>query len=81
VLNVKVHSAKLTDHEGIKTLLQRASEKFPRLSHSWLDAGSGERTRAMTGRRRGWDGVWSSSKAHESCPQQRRSKTLTRMRS
>jgi hypothetical protein len=30
---VKVHSAKLMDYEGIKTLLQCASEKFPRLSH------------------------------------------------
>jgi putative transposase len=39
VLKVKVHSAKLMDYEGIKTLLQRASEKFPRLSHLWLDAG------------------------------------------
>src|SRR5215218_5642884 len=39
VLKAKVHSAKLMDYEGIKTLLQRASEKFPRLSHLWLDAG------------------------------------------
>jgi putative transposase len=27
------------DHEGIKTLLQKADERFPRLSHLWLDAG------------------------------------------
>ena len=39
VLEAKVHSAKLMDHEGIKTLLQRANEKFPRLSHLWLDGG------------------------------------------
>jgi hypothetical protein len=39
VLKVKVHSAKLMDYEGLKTLLQCASEKFPRLSHLWLDAG------------------------------------------
>jgi len=39
VLKVKVHSAKLTVQAGIKTLLQCASEKFPRLSHLWLHAG------------------------------------------
>jgi len=27
------------DYEGIKTLLRRAEEQFPRLSHLWLDAG------------------------------------------
>ena len=27
------------DNEGIKTLLRRAEERFPRLSHLWLDAG------------------------------------------
>jgi transposase len=39
VLKVKVHSAKLMDYEGIKTLLQHAGEQFPRLSHLWLDGG------------------------------------------
>jgi putative transposase len=39
VLKVKVHSAKVMDYEGIKTLLQRTGEKFPRLKHLWLDAG------------------------------------------
>jgi putative transposase len=39
VLKVKVHSAKVMDHEGIKTLLRKADERFPRLSHLWLDAG------------------------------------------
>jgi hypothetical protein len=39
VLKVKVHSAKLMDYEGIKALLQWASEKFPHLSHLWLEAG------------------------------------------
>jgi putative transposase len=34
VLKVKVHSAKVMDHEGIKLLLERAAEeRFPRLSH------------------------------------------------
>jgi putative transposase len=27
------------DYEGIKTLLRKADEHFPRLSHLWLDAG------------------------------------------
>jgi hypothetical protein len=26
-------------HEGIKTLLHRARERFPRLRHLWVDAG------------------------------------------
>jgi putative transposase len=39
VLKAKVHSAKVMDHEGIKTLLIKADEQFPRLSHLWLDAG------------------------------------------
>jgi putative transposase len=32
-------SAKVMDYEGIKTLLRKADEHFPRLSHLWLDAG------------------------------------------
>ena len=39
VLKAKVHSARVMDHEGIKKLLQDASETFPRLKHLWLDAG------------------------------------------
>jgi putative transposase len=39
VLNAKVHSAKVMDYEGIKTLLHRADERFPRLRHLWVDAG------------------------------------------
>ena len=39
VLKAKIHSAKVMDHEGIKTLLQWADGQFPRLSHLWLDAG------------------------------------------
>ena len=39
MLKAKVHSAKIMDYEGIKTLLHRAQERFPRLSHLWLDAG------------------------------------------
>ena len=39
VLKAKVHSAKVMDWDGIKTLLQRADEHFPRLKHLWADAG------------------------------------------
>jgi putative transposase len=39
VLRVKVHSAKVMDYEGIKRLLTRADQAFPRLSHVWLDGG------------------------------------------
>jgi putative transposase len=39
VLKALVHSAKVMDYEGIKTLLRQAEKAFPRLSHLWLDAG------------------------------------------
>ena len=38
VLKAKVHSAKVMDYEGIKLLLEHAGERFPRLSHLWLDS-------------------------------------------
>jgi putative transposase len=39
VLKARVHSAKVIDQEGIKTLLGSGGEKFPRLKHLWLDSG------------------------------------------
>jgi putative transposase len=39
VLKAMVHSAKVMDHEGIKTLLEGADQAFTRLCHLWLDAG------------------------------------------
>jgi len=39
VLKAKVHSAKMIDYEGIKTLLKDADQAFPRLCHLWLDGG------------------------------------------
>jgi putative transposase len=39
VLKVKVHSAKISEQEGIKKLLRQADEKVWRLKHLWLDAG------------------------------------------
>ncbi len=52
VLKAKVHSAKMMDWDGIKTLLRKADEQFPRLSQLWLDAGYRGKTRARTGWRR-----------------------------
>ena len=39
VLRAKVHSAKVMDWDGIKTLLRWADVEFPHLKHLWLDAG------------------------------------------
>jgi putative transposase len=40
VLEVRVHSARVTDREGIKLLLEpSSSDRLSRLSHLWLDAG------------------------------------------
>ena len=67
LLKAKVHSAKVMDYEGIKTLLRRADETFPRLRHLWLDAGyRGEDKGAHWVERRPWDGVWISSSVNES---------------
>ena len=37
VLKAKVHGAGITDRDGIKPLLEHAKDRFPRLSHLWLD--------------------------------------------
>src|SRR5215211_5795966 len=40
VLEVRVHSAKVMDRDGIKLLLDPSSaDRLPRLSHLWVDAG------------------------------------------
>jgi putative transposase len=39
VLRAKVHSAKVMDWDGIKTLLRQADTQFHRLKHWWVDAG------------------------------------------
>jgi putative transposase len=38
VLKVKVHSAKIMDFEGIKTLLAQPDVELTRLKHLWLDS-------------------------------------------
>ena len=50
VLRARVHSAKVMDRDGIKTLLEAARYGFPRLSYVWLDA-------AYNGREKGADWV------------------------
>jgi putative transposase len=57
VLRAKVHSAKVLDLEGIKALLDGGTkEKFPRLSHLWLDAAyrGEERGRGWVEKVLGW---------------------------
>jgi putative transposase len=40
VLEARVHNAKIQDRDGIKLLLEASSsDRLPRLSHVWLDAG------------------------------------------
>jgi putative transposase len=40
VLKAKIHSAKVQNREGIKTLLDLALEHLPRLPRLWMDASS-----------------------------------------
>jgi len=56
VLKVRVHSAKVMDYEGIKTLLWRTSS-FPAYGICGWRRATEERTRAPTGLRRPWDGA------------------------
>jgi len=39
LMKVKVHAASVFDRDGIKPLMELVGERFPRLSHLWLDAG------------------------------------------
>ena len=39
VMRVKVQAASVFDREGIKPPMELVSERFPRLSHLWLEAG------------------------------------------
>jgi putative transposase len=39
VLKAKVHSAKISDRDGLRLLLESARSEIPHLSHLWLDAG------------------------------------------
>ncbi len=39
VLEVRVHSARVPDQDGIRLLLEQARGRFARLAHLWVDAG------------------------------------------
>lgn len=39
VLEVRLHSAKVPDADGVRLLLEQVRGRFARLSHLWLDAG------------------------------------------
>src|SRR5215218_1345675 len=72
VIRAKVHSAKVMDHEGIKTLLRQADTQFLPASVicGWTQATVG-RTRARTGSRRPWDGASISSSVRARLPPKR----------
>jgi hypothetical protein len=55
VLKAKVHAASVFDRDGIKPLMEFVGERFPRLSHLWLDAGyNAVRARGGIGPKRCW---------------------------
>ncbi len=56
VLEAKVHSAKISEQEGIEKLLEHADEKFPRLKHLWLDSGyrGEDKGKGWVGKVLGW---------------------------
>ena len=68
VLKAKVHSAKVMDYEGIKMLLRRANERFPRLRHLWLDAGYRGEDKGADWVGRPWAGAWISWSVRRSPP-------------
>jgi hypothetical protein len=72
VLGAKVHSAKVMDWDGIKTLLRQAHTQFPRLKHLWVDAGyrGEDKGKNWVEKELGWS-VESSSSAHASLPQRK----------
>lgn len=39
LMKAKVHAASVFDRDGIKLLMEFLGERYPRLSHLWLDAG------------------------------------------
>jgi putative transposase len=69
VLEVRVHSANVTDRDGIKLLLEPAvgTGLHKRFSHLWLDAGyTGQDRGAGWVQRRSWDGPRRSLGTHPS---------------
>ena len=69
VLEARIHSAKVTDRDGIKLLLEPStSDRVPRLSHLWLGmrATPARRTGAQDGCEACWAGRPRSSSTHPS---------------
>jgi hypothetical protein len=69
VLEVRVHSANVTDRDGIKLLLEPpSSDRLPRayLTCGWTPATLAGRTGARAGWRRSWDGPRRSLGTHRS---------------
>jgi putative transposase len=54
VLQAKVHSADVADRDGIKPLLKQAKDRFPRLSHLWLDGGYKGKSKEWIEKALGW---------------------------
>jgi putative transposase len=54
VLRAKVHSADVANRDGIKSLLKHAKERFPRLSHLWLDGGYKGKCKEWIEKTLGW---------------------------
>jgi putative transposase len=71
LLKAKVHSAKVMDYEGIKTLLEGADQAFPRLLHLWVDAGYRGEDKGQTGLGRPWAGAWTWWSVRRSPPPKR----------
>ena len=73
VLKAKVHSAKVMDYEGIKTLLQQGDTRFARLKHLWLDAGyrGEDKGKDWVQKALGWSAENSLSAPESSLPERR----------
>jgi putative transposase len=54
VLKAKVHGVGITDRDRIKPLLEHAKDRFPRLSHLWLDGGYKGKSKDWIERALGW---------------------------
>ena len=65
----KIYSAKVMNWDGLKTLLQRADEHFPRLKHLWVDAGYRGEYKGRESRKRRWK-VQSVSLARKPSPKE-----------
>ena len=54
VLKARVHSADVADRDRIKSLLEHVKDRFPRLSHLWLDGGYKGKSKEWIEKALGW---------------------------